>query len=153
MISDIFNIYQKNRFVTAFFQTLLLWYVILLECMLTQQVATKRWTDSFAGLVLETEDGFRLRPENFLAEGERDLLEKILKAPYVFFHLIGKGTWVGVSLPWFSRKLHYFMWLQSDWSLIMRGRVWFVNVCGCSTSSWLQVGNVLGLHSITHWYD
>ena len=64
-------------------------------------------SNSFAGLVLETEDGFRLRPENFLAEGERDLLEKILKAPYVFFHLIGKGTSVGVSLPWFSRTLHY----------------------------------------------
>ena len=41
--------------------------------------------NSFAGLILETEDGFRLRPENFLAEGERDLLEKILKAPCVFF--------------------------------------------------------------------
>lgn len=46
MISDIFNIYQKNIFVTALFQTLLPlpWYVILLECMLTKQVATKRWT-------------------------------------------------------------------------------------------------------------
>ena len=34
-----------------------------------------------AGLVVETEDSFRVAPENFLAEGEKQMLEKILKVP------------------------------------------------------------------------
>jgi hypothetical protein len=39
-----------------------------------------------AGLVVETEDSFRVAPENFLAEGEKQMLEKILKVPIVNGH-------------------------------------------------------------------
>lgn len=35
------------------------------------------------GLVVETEDSFRVAPENFLAEGEKQMLEKILKVGYL----------------------------------------------------------------------
>lgn len=43
----------------------------------------RRWRR--AGLVLETEDSFRVAQENFLAEGEHQLLEQLLQ--------VGRGPW------------------------------------------------------------
>lgn len=45
--------------------------------MASPRVLHRRWQR--AGLVLETEDSFRLAHENFLAEGEHQLLEQLLQ--------------------------------------------------------------------------
>lgn len=122
---------------TAFFQTLLPLplYVILFECMLTKQVATKRWN-----------------------------CERFLKAKLLCRTCPWNWRWLSIETrklfgwrwTWFAGKdlegticFFSFDWESSvDWSLIMRGRVWFVNVCGCSTSSMLPSGKRVGITSL-----
>ena len=52
--------------------------------------------------MVETEDSFRVAPENFLAEGEKQMLEKILKVPH--WDLIGNHSFffIGESSPFMA---------------------------------------------------
>ena len=52
--------------------------------------------------MVETEDSFRVAPENFLAEGEKQMLEKILKVPH--WDLIGNHWFfIGGIIPFYGR--------------------------------------------------
>ena len=72
---------------------------------------------------------------------------------WVIFYWERDRRLVFLYQSWFSRKHRIILWDYhkiEDW--LWDEEYGFMNVCGCSTSSWLQVGNTLGLHhSLVVW--